>query len=132
MHARSVAATWNQRLRSPMALILGLVAPMSGLAWLASGAPDLIGVRASPEPEVLAIMEAAAEDGTYAYDAVSESANMRPREMIDGPYLMISTERRHGASPEAQLLTSTGADCVRLARALADFHGHLAFCERAF
>lgn len=130
----AAALTTEKRLsiRWPGAVLCGFLLLVSFAAWIASGSPNLLARSAPPEPLIQKILDAAAREGTYAYDPVSESANMPPREMLEGPYVMMTTDRHRQAKPQTLLLAPTGDDCVRYARVIAELHGQLAFCEQAF
>ncbi|TNC46936.1 hypothetical protein FHG66_17750 [Rubellimicrobium rubrum] len=119
-------------IRWPGAVICGFLMVVSSAAWLAGGAPNPLARSTPPEPLIQDILEAAALEGTYAYDPVSEAANMPPREMLEGPYVMVTTARHRQAKPQTLLLAPTSGECVRFARVIAELHGHLAFCEQAF
>ena len=116
--------------RWPALGIAVFLAILSGAAWIAGGGSHPWDSRPDPEPEILEIFEEAAEDGTYAYDAVSEEANMADGDLSGGGYVMSTTERRRNAPPEGRALVPSGHECARFAREMAEMRNHLGFCEQ--
>lgn len=115
--------------RWPALGIAAFLVVISTVAWIASGGLSPFDNGPDPEPEILEILEEAAQQGTYAYDAVSEEANMADRDLVDHPYVMSTTERRRNAPPEGLALIPSGQECARFARQMAEMHDHLGFCE---
>jgi hypothetical protein len=116
--------------RWPAVGIVVFLAVISGVAWVASGGTHPWDRRPNPEPEILTILEEAAQKGTYAYDALSEKANMADGDLSGRGYVMSTTERRRNAPPEGLALVPSGRDCARFAREMAEMRDHLGFCEQ--
>ena len=110
--------------------IAAFLAVVSTVAWIVSGGPHLFNGGPDPGPEILEILEEAAREGTYAYDALSEQSNMADRDLFDRPYVMSTTERRQNAHAEGLALIPSGRECARFARQMAKMRDHLGFCER--
>lgn len=116
--------------RWPALGIAAFLVATSIVAWIASGESSPFDNGPDPEPEILEIFEEAAQQGTYAYDAVSEESNFADRDLIDRPYVMSTTERRQNAPSEGLALIPSGQECARFARQMAEMRDHLGFCER--
>ena len=122
----------GQAQRWPYIGIAAALILMLGVAWMASRRPFVWSSHPDPEPEILGIFEEAAREGTYAYDAVSERTNMADRDLLDGSYVMSTTERRRNAAPKGGVaLVPTGRECARFVREMAELRNHLGFCEEA-
>ncbi|MBP1804419.1 hypothetical protein [Rubellimicrobium aerolatum] len=114
-------------------MAIGLtLAGLGLLAWVASGAPNPFDGRPPPVPEVRLILDRAAEDGIYAYDGVSAAASLPARELLEGHYVMTTTEPRLDARPDFLVKLPSAGECVRYARVLADLNADVGFCEPLF